>query len=75
MTELYKQLDDEFKEDTNIFFDKDSVEIRKKLQYFESLIDKLNYQLFIANKKYKEVFIEYRKRVGLPVKEENNGKA
>lgn len=50
MTELYEQLDDEFKEGTNIFFDKDSIEMRKKLQYFESLIDKLNYQLFIANK-------------------------
>lgn len=73
MTELYKQLDEEFKEGTNIFFDDDSIEMRKKLQYFESLIDKLNYQLFIANKKYKETLIDYRKRVGLPVKEENNG--
>lgn len=75
MTELYKQLDEEFREGTDIFFEDDSIEMRRTLQYFESLIDKLNYQLFIANKKYKETLINYRKHVGLPVKEDKDGQA
>lgn len=75
MTDLYKKLDDEFFEDVKIFFEDDILEMRKTLQYFESLIDKLNYQLFIANKKYKETLINYRKRVGLPVKEDKDGQA
>lgn len=73
MSDLFDKLGEEFKEGTNVFFDDDSIEMRKTLQYYESLIDKLNYQLFVANKKFKEKLTEYRKHVGLPVKEDTNG--
>lgn len=73
--DLYDKYDKEYREMMDVFFTDDSVEMRKHLQYYENLIDRLNYQLFIVNKKYQEVLNGYRKRVGLPVKEKENGEA
>lgn len=72
MSDFYDQMNESFKEDTGVFFNEDSVALRKKIDFYSSLIDKLNFQLFIASKKYSETMREYRKLVGLPVKEDKN---
>lgn len=72
---FYDDMNESFKNDTNVFFSEDSVILRKKIDYYSSVIDKLNFQLFIASKKYAEVMRDYRKLVGLPVKEDKNGEA
>lgn len=71
--DFFEQMNDSFKEDTKVFFEDESVEARKKLQFYESKIDRLNYELFVANKKYSEILRNYRISVGLPVKEDKDG--
>lgn len=74
MSDFYDKMSELFKEDTAVFYSENSIELRKKIDYYSSLIDRLNYQLFIASKKYAEVMHDYRKLVGLPVKEVANDK-
>lgn len=73
MSELYEEMNESFKNDTEVFFSEESVKKRKQLQFYESMIDRLNYQLFVCNKKYRECMRDYRISIGLPVKEEKDG--
>lgn len=73
MSDFYDDMNESFKNDTKLFFSEDSVKLRKEIDFYSSVIDKLNYQLFVASKKYSEKMREYRKLVGLPVKEDKDG--
>ncbi len=71
---IYDKYNDEFEEDVAVFYTDKSVEMREKIDFYSALIDCLNYRLFIASKKYAELMHDYRKLVGLPVKEVANDK-